>query len=268
MDEDELDNILDKLQTRFGNMQDSAKAEVLLKHCFLMYESGATAEEFTEIVDESHEKVAKQYGEAIQVEDLTSVMFEANLQLIDDFKTVSSQMAALPAEATFDDKKKLFVRALKHEGKINVDADAMKKAMLAMVKRAVNTDAKVTGKANKTSFRRHTKLGGAGRDEGLNAFFAQGDQGQDAKGDKKGKGKGKEEDGVSVNNRGALATLVGRWGTLRATAPARAKALRRARVNFGLDAPKRIGRSPNTGVDPSRSTHRRTVENLRWRIRG
>ena len=191
VDEDELDNILEKLQSRFGNMQDSAKAEVLLKHCFLMYESGVTAEEFTEIVDESHEKVLKQYGPQIKVEDLSSVVFEANLQLIDDFKTVSSQMAALPAEATFDDKKKLFVRALKHEGKIDIDADAMKKAMFEMVKRAVNTDAKLTGKANKTPFRRRTKLGGAGRDEGLNAFFAQGDQGQDAQGDQKGKGKGK-----------------------------------------------------------------------------
>ena len=191
VDEDELDNILEKLHTRFGSMQDSAKAEVLLKHCFLMYESGVTAEEFTEIVDESHEKVVKQYGPTIKVEDLSSVVFEANLQLIDDFKTVSSQMAALPAEATFDDKKKLFVRALKHEGKIDIDAEAMKKAMFAMVKRAVNTDAKVTGKANKAPFRRRTKLGGAGRDEGLTAFFAQGDQGQDAQGDQKGKGKGK-----------------------------------------------------------------------------
>jgi len=168
VDEDELDNILEKLHTRFGSMQDSAKAEVLLKHCFLMYESGVTAEEFTEIVDESHEKVVKQYGPTIKVEDLSSVVFEANLQLIDDFKTVSSQMAALPAEATFDDKKKLFVRALKHEGKIDIDAEAMKKAMFAMVKRAVNTDAKVTGKANKAPFRRRTKLGGAGRDEGVN----------------------------------------------------------------------------------------------------
>jgi hypothetical protein len=30
-------------------------------------------------------------------------------------------MAALSAEATFDDKRKLFVRALKHEGKIDID---------------------------------------------------------------------------------------------------------------------------------------------------
>ena len=115
-------------------------------------------------------------------------------------------------------------------GKTDIDADAMKKAMFAMVKRAVNTDTKMTGKANKTPFRRRTKLGGAGRDEGLTAFFAQGDQGQDAQGDQKGKGKGKE-DGGPVNNRGDRATIVGSWDTWRASAPAREKALRRESVS-------------------------------------
>ena len=194
VDDDELYNILEKLKTRFGDMQESAKAEVLLEHCFLMYEPGATAEEFTEIVDESHEQVVKQYGDTIRVEDLTSVMFEANLQLIGKFKTVCSQMAALSDEASFSDKKKLFISALKHDGKIDIDADAMKKAMGAMIKRAIKDEVIVAGKAPRVPFRRHgdrSKLGGAGRDEGLNAFFAQGDQGQDAQGDQKGKGKGK-----------------------------------------------------------------------------
>ena len=104
-DDDEPCSILEKLQTRFGDMQESAKAEVLLQHCFLMYESGATAEESTEIVDESHERVLQQYGPTIKVEDLTSVVFEANLQLIAGFKTVCSQMAALSDEASFSDKK-------------------------------------------------------------------------------------------------------------------------------------------------------------------
>ena len=58
VDDDELYNILEKLKTRFGDMQESAKAEVLLKHCFLMYEPGATADEFTEIVDESQQNLA------------------------------------------------------------------------------------------------------------------------------------------------------------------------------------------------------------------
>jgi hypothetical protein len=49
VDDGEIYKILEKLKTRFGDMQESAKAEVLLKHGFLMYEPGATAEEFTEI---------------------------------------------------------------------------------------------------------------------------------------------------------------------------------------------------------------------------
>ena len=76
-----------------------------------------------------------------------------------------------------------------------------------------------------------------------------------------------KEDGDPVNNRGDRATIVGRWGTLRASVPVRAKALRRARDSFGLDAPKRIGRSPNTGVSPSRGTHQSSFKSLRWRIR-
>ena len=192
-DENELDDILEKLKTRFGDKQDTEKAEVLLQHCFLMFKNGATAEEFTEIVSASHEQVVRLYGEEIKVEDLTSVLFEANLRNIAEFPTVCSQMAALSDEASFEDKKKLFVSSLKHQGKIEVDAEAMQKAMFAMLKRALKDDIKVAGTGNRTRTRgyRQSKLGGAGRDEGLNAFFAQGDQGQGAQGDQKGKGKGK-----------------------------------------------------------------------------
>lgn len=104
-DENELDNILEKLKTRFGDKQDTEKAEVLLQHCFLMFKNGATAEEFTEIVTASHEQVVKLYGEETKVEDLTSVLFEANLRNIAEFHTVCSQMAALSDEASFEDKK-------------------------------------------------------------------------------------------------------------------------------------------------------------------
>ena len=76
-----------------------------------------------------------------------------------------------------------------------------------------------------------------------------------------------KEDGGPVNNRGDRATIVGSWDTWRASAPARAKALRRERDSFGLDAPKRIGRSPNTGVSPSRGTHRSSFKSLGWIIR-
>ena len=193
-DEDELYNILDKLQARFGDMQDAAKAEVLLQHCFGLFRSGVTAEEFTEIVDESHAQVVKQYGETIKVDDLTSVFFEANLRCIPEFKTICSQMAALPEEKqTFDEKKKLFVSALKHEGKINVDADAMQQAVFAMLKRALKTDVKMggKGKGKERPFKndRASRLGGAARNEGLNAFFAQGDHEDQGKGAKGGKGK-------------------------------------------------------------------------------
>ena len=191
-DGDELENILEKLKTRFGDKQESEKAEVLLQHCFLMYKSGATAEEYTEIVDDSHEQVIKLYGDTISVEDLTSVIFEANLQHIAKFKTVCSQMAALGDEASFADKKVLFIRALKHEGTIEIDGEAMKKAVFSLLKRAVKDDGQVTERSagNRGGRRNRRNNGGAGRDEGLNAFFAQGEQ-ESAKGEPKGKGKGK-----------------------------------------------------------------------------
>ena len=159
-----------------------------------VFRSGVTAEEFTEIVDESHAQVVKQYGETIKVDDLTSVFFEANLRCIPEFKTICSQMAALPEEKqTFDKKKKLFVSALKHEGKINVDADAMQQAVFAMLKRALKTDVKMggKGKGKERPFKndRASRLGGAARNEGLNAFFAQGDHEDQGKGAKGGKGK-------------------------------------------------------------------------------
>ena len=210
-DEDELYNILEKLKERFGDKMDVQKANCLMQHCFLMFQSGCNAEEWTEIVKESMELVIKQYGDTIPVEVLTAVLFEANLRHFTCFETVCSQLAAMDepkeSESAFDNKAKMFVRALAHQGKIEIDSGDMQVAVFAMLKQALKADNKKTAPAigglgkQKLGRGRNRQSNPGGASEGINAFFAtaQGTDNYGTQYQKGGKGKGPGGFGVNPN---------------------------------------------------------------------
>ena len=65
--------ILDKLKERFGDKTASSKADALIAHFFLFFNSGTSAEAFADIVRHSTAQVKEHYGEQVKIDDLTYV---------------------------------------------------------------------------------------------------------------------------------------------------------------------------------------------------
>ena len=126
------------------------------------------------------------------------------------FETVCSQLAAMDepkeSESAFDLKAKMFVRALAHQGKIQIDSGDMQVAVFAMLKQALKTDSKKTVPAvagfgkQKLARGKNRQSNPGGASEGINAFFATA-QGADYHGTQKGEkgGKGKGPGGLGIN---------------------------------------------------------------------
>ena len=185
-----LYDILDKLQSTYGDKHEDQKVDVLLAHIFLIFSSGDTAEVHADKVRTSLAEVEKVCGSSMTMDKLTSVLFESHLRLFDVFKIVSQSIAQLSAEASLEDKLKIFEDAMRSEEEINIPREDLQRAVQALVVK-VFKDVKVPkaargdgggrgrgyGRGARATPRAQANLGGAAPDEGVLAFFSQNDKG-------------------------------------------------------------------------------------------
>ena len=186
-----LYDILDKLQTTYGDKHEDQKVDVLLAHIFLIFSSGDTADVHADKVRTSLAEVEKVCGAEMTMEKLTSVLFESHLRLFDVFKIVSQSMAQLAPDASLEDKLKIFEDAMRSEDAITIPREDLQRAVQALVVK-VFKDVKVPKAARgdgggrgrgygrggaRGTPRAQANLGGAAPDEGVLAFFTQNDKG-------------------------------------------------------------------------------------------
>jgi len=198
-DENYFYNVLDKLKEKFGDEKENEKADVLLKHLLMIFNSGDTAAQWADKVRVSLDNAVTVCGGTVTLADLTSTMFEAHVGLFGIFRGVSQQMASLKS-ATLATKLELFENALRSEGPIVLAPDELKAAMSALVNRCFQDVAapiaqearnRGRGRGRNKSGRPEINLGGAARGEGtmLAAAFLAEDYNNNTRG-KTGKGAG------------------------------------------------------------------------------
>jgi hypothetical protein len=158
-------------------------------------------------------EVEKVCGSSMTMDKLTSVLFESHLRLFAVFKIVSQSIAQLSAEASLEDKLKIFEDAMRSEEEINIPREDLQRAVQALVVK-VFKDVKVPkaargdgggrgrgyGRGARATPRAQANLGGAAPDEGVLAFFSQNDKG----------GKGGGRGNPHANNQNAQNTQHGR----------------------------------------------------------